>query len=204
MKQDLLASLRAAVVALLAFTVLTGILYPVLVLALGHTLFPHQANGSLIEDRGRITGSELIGQPFMHPGYFWSRPSALGPFPYNAMSSTGTNYGPTDGHGKPNPALHDPVAERIKALRDADPGNLELVPADLVTSSASGLDPHITPAAAYYQAARVARTRGLSIDEVRSLIATHIEARTLGILGEPRVNVVAINRALDAKTGPPR
>lgn len=204
MKQDLLASLRASIVALIAFTVLTGVLYPLLVMGIGKTVFPHQANGSLIEDRDRLVGSELIGQAFSHPAYFWSRPSAVGPFPYNAMSSTGTNYGPSDGHGKPNPALHDAVAERIKALREADPGNTAPVPADLVTASASGLDPHITPAAAYYQAARVARARGLSVEDVRAVIAAHVEGRTLTILGEPRVNVVAINRALDARTGPPR
>lgn len=204
MKQDLLASLRAAAVSLLAFTVLTGILYPLLVLGIGQGLFSHQANGSLVEDHGRIAGSELIGQEFTHPGYFWSRPSALTPFQYNAMSSTGTNLGPSDGHGKPNPALHDAIADRIKALRAADPTNPDPVPADLVTSSASGLDPHITPAAAYYQASRVARIRGLPVDEVRTLIEAHVEGRTLGILGEPRVNVLAINRALDARTGPPR
>jgi K+-transporting ATPase ATPase C chain len=204
MKQDLLASLRAAAVALLAFTVLTGILYPLLVLGIGQGLFPHQANGSLVEDHGHVAGSELIGQEFTHPGYFWSRPSALTPFQYNAMNSTGTNLGPSDGHGKPNPALHDAIADRVKALRAADPTNTDPVPADLVTSSASGLDPHITPAAAFYQAARVARIRRLSVDEVHALIETHIEGRTLGILGEPRVNVLAINRALDSRTGPPR
>jgi len=204
MKQDLLASLRAAIVALLAFTVLTGIVYPLLVLGIGQTIFPRQANGSLIEDHGHVVGSELIGQPFTHPAYFWSRPSALGPFPYNAMSSTGTNFGPSNGHGKPNPALHDAVADRVKALREADPGNTDPVPVDLVTSSASGLDPHITPAAAYYQAGRVARARNLTLTDVRALVEAHVEGRTFGILGEPRVNVVAINRALDARTGPPR
>ena len=197
MKQDLLASLRAAVVALIAFTVLTGILYPLLVMGIGKVAFAHQANGSLIEDHGKVVGSELIGQSFTHPAYFWGRPSALGPFPYNAMNSTGTNY------GEFNPALHDAIAARIKALRDADPGNTAPVPADLATSSASGLDPHITPAAAYYQAARVARVRHLSVDDVRALIADHTEDRTLGILGEPRVNVLALNRSLDARTGPP-
>lgn len=204
MKQDVIASLRAAIVALLAFTVLTGIVYPLLVLGIGQSIFPHQANGSLIEDRGRVAGSELIGQAFTHPGYFWSRPSALGPFPYNAMNSTGTNNGPTDAHGKPNPALHDAVAERIKALRDADPGNTAPVPVDLVTSSASGLDPHISPAAAYYQAARVARIRDLPLVEVKVLVEAHTEGRTFGILGEARVNVLALNRALDARSGPPR
>jgi len=188
MKQDLLASLRAAVVALVAFTVLTGILYPLVVMGIGQAAFPHQANGA----------PELIGQAFTHPAYFWSRPSALGPFPYNAMNSTGTNY------GQANPALHDAIAGRIKALQDADPGNTAPVPVDLVTASGSGLDPEITPAAAYYQAGRVAKARGLSVEVVRALIADGTEGRTFGILGEPRVNVVALNGALDAKTGPPR
>lgn len=188
MKQDILASLRAAVVALLAFTVLTGILYPLVVMGIGQAAFSHQANGA----------PELVGQAFTHPGYIWSRPSALGPFPYNAMNSTGTNY------GQANPALRDAVVARIKALRDADPGNTAPVPVDLVTASASGLDPHISPAAAYYQAARVARVRGIPEDQVRALIAEHTEGRTLGILGEPRVNVVALDRALDTRTGPPR
>jgi potassium-transporting ATPase KdpC subunit len=188
MKQDLLASLRAAVVALLAFTVLTGIVYPLVVMGIGQAAFAHQANGA----------PELIGQPFTEPKYFWSRPSALGPFPYNAMNSTGTNL------GQANPALHEAIAARVKALHDADPGNSAPVPVDLVTSSASGLDPHISPEAAYYQAGRVAKARGLPVETVRTLIAEGTEGRTLGILGEPRVNVVALNRALDAKTGPPR
>jgi K+-transporting ATPase ATPase C chain len=195
---NVLKELRPALVALFAFTLLTGIIYPAVVMGVGKVVFPHQASGSLIEDHGRVVGSELIGQAFTHPGYVWGRPSALGPFPYNAMSSSGTN------HGEANPALHDAVAQRIDALRDADPGNLALVPIDLVTASSSGLDPHISPAAAYYQAGRVGRARGVSVDEVRALIAEHVEGRTFGILGEPRVNVVAINRALDARTGPPR
>lgn len=195
MKQDLLASLRAAVVALLAFTVLTGILYPLVVQGIGQAAFPHQANGA----------SELIGQPFTDPKYLWSRPSALGPFPYNAMNSTGTNLGMSGTKpGEVNAALHDAVADRVKALRAADPENTAPVPADLVTASASGLDPHITPAAAYYQAARIARTRGVAVDLVRGVIRDHIEGRTLGILGEPRVNVVAVNRALDARSPAPR
>ena len=204
MKQDLLASLRAAIVALFAFTLLTGIVYPLLVLGVGQSMFPHQANGSLIEDHGRVAGSDLIGQSFTDPRYFWGRPSALGPFPYNAMNSTGTNYGPTDGHGKPNPALRDAVAKRIEALRDADPGNTAPVPVDLVTSSASGLDPHISPAAAYYQAPRVARARNLPMADVKALVDAHCEGRTFGILGEARVNVLALNRALDALKDPRR
>ncbi len=195
MKQDLLASLRAAVVALVAFTALTGVVYPALIMGIGKAVFPHQAKGSLIEDRGRVVGSELLGQAFTDPAYVWSRPSAIGSFPYDAMSSTGSNLAET------NPALHDAVADRIKVLRAADPENLAPVPADLVTSSGSGLDPHITPAAAYYQAARVARARKLAIADVRAIIADHVEARTFGILGEPRINVVALNRALDARSG---
>jgi potassium-transporting ATPase KdpC subunit len=198
MKQDLLASLRAAAVALLAFTVLTGILYPLVVLGIGQAAFPHQANGSLVEVHGKIVGSELIGQAFTHPGYLWGRPSALGPFPYNAMTSTGTNL------GQGNPALRDAISDRILTLQAADPGNHALVPVDLVTSSGSGLDPHVSPAAALYQAGRIARVRGLPVDEVRALIDAHVEARTVGILGEPRVNVLAVNQALDARTGPPR
>jgi K+-transporting ATPase ATPase C chain len=184
MKQDLVASLRAAVVALLAFTVLTGVAYPAAVWILGRP-FHHDP-------------ASLIGEELTHPAYVWSRPSALGPFPYNAMNSTGTNL------GEGNPALHDNVAKRVKALQDADPGNHELIPIDLVTSSASGLDPHISPAAAYYQAGRVARARGVSVDAVRSVIAEQIEDRTLGVLGEPRVNIVDLDHALDARFGVPR
>jgi potassium-transporting ATPase KdpC subunit len=195
MKQDLIASFRAAVVSLLAFSVLCGLLYPLLVLVIGQGLFAHQANGSLLDD-GR--GSELIGQPFSHPGYFWSRRSALTPFEYNAMNSTGANYGPT------NPALHADVVTRVKALHDADPTNPRPIPADLVTASSSGLDPHISPAAADYQADRVARLRHMTGAEVRLLIEQFTEGRTFGVLGEPRVNVLLLNRALDARTGPPR
>lgn len=177
--------LRPAIVALLAFTVLTGILYPLAVMGVAKAVFPRQAEGD----------PDLIGQAVTGPGYFWSRPSSVG---YNAMTSSGTNL------AEDNPALHDQVKARVDALRAADPGNTAVIPIDLVTSSASGLDPDITPAAAYYQAARVARVRGLPVDDVRALIAAHIEDRTFGVLGEPRVNVVAINRALDARTGPPR
>jgi len=198
MKQDLLSSLRAAVVSLVAFSVLTGIVYPLLVLGIAQAAFPHQANGSLIVDHGAVAGSELIGQDITHPGYFWSRPSALGPFPYNAMSSTGTNL------GEANPALREAISARIRAIQAADPGNTAPVPADLVTSSASGLDPHISPEAAAYQAARVARVRGVSLDAVRAIIAAHVEDRTFGVLGEPRVNVVMLDRALDARFGVPR
>jgi potassium-transporting ATPase KdpC subunit len=187
--------LRPALVALVVFSLLTGIVYPALVMAVGKAAFPREAEGSLVLDRGRVVGSDLIGQTFTDPGYFWGRPSAIG---YNAMTSSGTN------HGENNPALRAAVAQRIDALRAVDPDNPAPVPADLVTASASGLDPHITPAAAYYQAARVARARGLAETDVRAIVETHVEARTFGILGEPRVNVLALNRAIDARTGPRR
>lgn len=187
-----LASLvRPAFMLLLVFTLLTGLLYPVVVTGLAQALFPSQANGSLIRDGGKIVGSALIGQPFASPRYFWSRPSATAPYAYNAGASTGTNLGPL------NPALKDSVAAKVKALQEADPSNSAKIPVDLVTSSGSGLDPHISPAAAYYQMARVARTRGLSADAVRMLVDQHVEDRTLGLLGEPRVNVLLLNRALD-------
>jgi K+-transporting ATPase ATPase C chain len=154
--------------------------------------FPRAANGSLLPAvTGKATGSELIGQPFDDPKYFWSRPSATGPQPYNAASSSGSNLGPR------NPALADAVTARVKALRDADPANAQPVPVDLVTASASGLDPHISVAAAEYQAARVARVRGVAVESVRSLIQSHSEGPTFGFLGEPRVNVLKLNLALD-------
>lgn len=198
MKQDLLGSLRAAIVALLAFSVLTGLIYPVLVLGVARAGFSHQARGSLIEDHGIVVGSELIGQAFTDARYFWGRPSAIGSAPYDASTSTGTNLGPN------NPALHDAVAARIKALRDTDPTNATPVPVDLVTSSASGLDPHISAAAAAYQVARVARSRGVPVARVQAIVDAHVEGRTFGILGEPRVNVLALDRDLDANLGPPR
>jgi K+-transporting ATPase ATPase C chain len=188
MKQDLLASLRAAVVAVLALTVLTGVVYPAVVLAIAQVAFPREANGD----------ARLVGQAFTDPAYFWSRPSAIAPSPYNAMTSSGANL------SMGNPALHDAVARRLEALRAADPGTTAPVPGDLVTASASGLDPDITPAAAYYQAARVARLRGIPVEQLRALIDTHVEGRTFGFLGEPRVNVVALNRALDAMGHRPR
>jgi K+-transporting ATPase ATPase C chain len=182
-------------VLLTLLTVLTGGLYPAVVTVLAQTLFPFEAEGSLVRAEGRPVGSDLIGQAFGpdHPRYFWSRPSATGPAPYNAAASTGSNLGPS------NPALADAVRARIAALRAAHPEQGDRpVPVDLVTTSGSGLDPHISPAAAGYQRGRIARVRGLSEAAVDALIATHVEWRTMGILGEPRVNVLRLNRALDA------
>jgi potassium-transporting ATPase KdpC subunit len=178
-------------VLLVLFTVLTGVFYPALVTATAQVFFPDQANGSLIEQDGKIQGSRLIGQPFSEPHYFWPRPSATGPVPYNAAASSGSNQGPL------NPALADAVKARIAALRAADPGNTAEVPVDLVTASGSGLDPHESPAAALYQAGRVARMRGLELVAVQKLIDEHTEERTLGLFGERRVNVLALNLALD-------
>jgi K+-transporting ATPase ATPase C chain len=186
------AQFRPALVLMIVMTVLTGIVYPLLVTAISQVGMPERANGSLIAREGKPLGSVLMGQPFGAPKYFWSRPSATSPYPYNAASSSGSNQGPT------NPALIDAVAARIKALRDADPGSTAPVPADLVTASASGLDPHISPAAAEYQVGRVARARGIAPDRVRALVADSTEGRQLGFLGEPRVNVLKLNLALDA------
>jgi potassium-transporting ATPase KdpC subunit len=188
----MLKELKPAVLLLLVMTVLTGVAYPLIVTGIAQVVFPRQANGSLIEREGKAAGSELIGQPFGAPKYFWSRPSATSPYPYNAASSSGSNQGPL------NPALADAVAARVKALREADPGNTAAVPADLVTASASGLDPHISPAAAEYQVGRVARASGISLDKLRALVAGSTEGRQLGFLGEPRVNVLKLNLALDA------
>jgi K+-transporting ATPase ATPase C chain len=187
------AQFRPAFVLIILMTVLTGIVYPLLVTAVSQVGMRERANGSLIVQEGKAVGSSLIGQPFADPKHFWSRPSATSPYPYNASSSSGSNQGPT------NPALTDAVAARIKALRDADPGNTAPVPADLVTASGSGLDPHISPAAAEYQVARVARARGTTADRVRALVADSTEGRQLGFLGEPRVNVLKLNLALDAQ-----
>ena len=176
---------------LVVLSVLTGIAYPYLVTGIAQVAFPRAANGSLIMDNGKAVGSTLIGQPFDDPKYFWSRPSATAPQPYNAAASSGSNLGPR------NPALVDAVKARIQALRDADPDNKAAVPVDLVTASGSGLDPQIGVAAADFQAARVAKVRGLSVEKVRAMVADNTEPRFLGILGEPRVNVLALNRALD-------
>jgi K+-transporting ATPase ATPase C chain len=199
-------TIRPAVVSLLAFTVLCGFVYPLVMDGIAAVAFPHQASGSLIHDKdGRVVGSELVGQPFDNPAYFWSRLTAEAS--YDASNSTGTNLGPSSfiddkGHLGPNTALAKAAQDRIDALRAADPGNSQPVPVDLVTASASGLDPHISPAAAYYQVGRVARRRGQPEAAVRTLVDDHDEGRTLGVLGEPRVNVLLLNRALDAQFGP--
>jgi len=182
---------RPALLIFALLTLLTGIIYPLVVTGLAQVIFPHQANGSLIRQNGQTVGSELIGQPFNDPAYFWGRLSATGPHPYNPAASSGSNLGPT------NPALIEAVQARIDALKAAGPGNLAPIPVDLVTASGSGLDPHISPAAALYQAPRVARERGLTEDQVLALIQQHTEGRTLGFLGEPRVNVLELNLALD-------
>jgi potassium-transporting ATPase KdpC subunit len=212
-------TLRPAASILLLLTAGTGVLYPALVTGIAQILFPWRANGSLLREGDSVVGSELIGQPFSDPRYFWSRPSATTPFPCNAAASTGSNIGPT------NPGLLERVRERVEALRAADPGNGDRIPVDLVTSSGSGLDPHISPAAALCQVGRVARLRGLEEARVRSLVVPeveepfeggkprfgrtlaflpyrqgadgHVEGRTLGLLGEPRVNVLRLNLAVD-------
>ncbi len=190
--------LRPAIVILLALTVITGVIYPLAITGIAQAAFPHQANGSLIMQNGKAVGSELIGQQFTDPKYFWGRLSATGDYPYNAFNaqtltgSSGSNYGPM------NPALMKEVQDRIAALRAADPGNQAPIPVDLVTSSGSGLDPDISVAAALYQAPRVARLRGLSLAQIQHLVAQYTQGRQFGFLGEPRVNVLELNLALDA------
>jgi K+-transporting ATPase ATPase C chain len=187
------AHLRPALMSLLLLTLITGVAYPLLVTGIAQMVFPFQANGSLIVKDGKVVGSALIGQPFDDPKYFWGRPSATSPFAYNAAASSGSNLSPT------NPALISAAQGRVDGLRAADPGNTAPVPVDLVTASGSGLDPHISPAAALYQASRVARARKLEPDAVRALVEGHTEGRFLGLLGEPRVNVLALNLALDGR-----
>lgn len=190
--------LRPALTILILLTFVTGVAYPLVVTGLAQVLFPHQAQGSLIMRDGQAIGSELIGQSFDDPGYFWGRLSATGTFPYNAFNaenltaSSGSNYGPL------NPALLEAVQARVDALHAADPGNTAPIPVDLVTASGSGLDPQISPAAALYQVARVARARGLTVDQVRALVDDYTEGRQFGFLGEPQVNVLELNLGLDA------
>lgn len=186
------ANLRAACVIFLLMTMLTGGVYPALVTAVAQTVFPHQANGSVVTRGDTTIGSELIGQAFDDPRYFWGRPSATGPVPYNAALSSGSNLGPT------NPALVESVRDRVEILRRAHPTQTGGVPVDLVTASASGLDPHISPAAAEYQVVRVAQARKMPPDTIRQLVSAHTQRRTLGLLGEPRVHVLQLNLALDA------
>ena len=187
----MLSQLRPAILVLVLLTVVTGVVYPLVVTGIAQAVFPFQAQGSLVVKDGKVVGSALIGQPFDDPKYFWSRPSATSPFADNAAASSGSNLSPT------NPDLVKAVQGRVDALRAADPGNTAPVPVDLVTASGSGLDPHISPAAALYQVARVARVRKLDSAAVRQLVERHIEGRALGFLGEPRVNVLALNLALD-------
>jgi K+-transporting ATPase ATPase C chain len=188
--------LRPALVLFVLLSALTGLIYPMVVTGAAKAVFPSQAAGSLIVQGGTTVGSKLIGQNFSDPKHFWGRPSATAPQPYNASASGGSNQGPL------NPALTDAVKARVEALRAADPGNTAPVPVDLVTASASGLDPDISPAAANYQAARVARARGVSVEQVSVLIAKNTQAPLWGLLGESRVNVLALNLALDASSTP--
>src|SRR5215475_16072705 len=187
------AQIRPAIVILVLLSVVTGVVYPALVTAIAQVIFPREANGSLIVKNGTVVGSALIGQPFDDPKYFWGRPSATSPFQDNAGSSSGSNLGPT------NPALTRAVQERVNALKAADLDNKAPVPVDLVTTSGSGLDPHVSPAAALYQVGRVAKARKLDEAAVRRLVEQSTEGRQFGFLGEPRVNVLALNLALDGK-----
>jgi K+-transporting ATPase ATPase C chain len=189
----MLAHIRPAIVSLIVLSVVTGLAYPALVTVIAQAVFPYQANGSLVVRDGKVVGSALIGQPFDDPKYFWGRPSATSPFGYNAGASSGSNLSPT------NSDLIKAVQGRVDALRAADPDNKAPVPVDLVTASGSGLDPHISPAAALYQVGRVAKARKMDAEKVRQLVEQHTEGRQLGFLGEPRVNFLALNLALDGK-----
>jgi len=185
--------LKPAVILFSILTVLTGVIYPAIVTGLAQLFFPDQANGSLIANNGgKMVGSNLIGQPFSDPGHFWGRPSATGPFAYNAAASSGSNLGPN------NPALLDAVKARIAALQAADPENKNPIPVDLLTASGSGLDPHISPASAEYQINRVAKARQIPVEKIRAVVADNTESRQWAVLGEPRINVLALNLALDA------
>jgi potassium-transporting ATPase KdpC subunit len=186
-----LKNLRISIVALAIFTILTGLFYPIAVTGIAQLVFPHKANGSLIQKNGKIIGSELIGQPFSEQKYFWSRLSATSPFAYNAGASSGSNYGPI------NQAYIDGVKKRIQDLKAVDSLNTQPVPADLVTTSGSGLDPHVSIASALYQLPRVARIRNLHQEQVLALVGQYTEGRQLGFLGEPRVNILKLNLALD-------
>ena len=183
--------IRPAVIFMVAMTILTGVIYPLVVTGIAQVVFHDQANGSLIYEGDKLAGSTLIGQPFDDPKFFWSRPSATGPFSYNAAASSGSNLGAIE------PNLTGAFKTRVDALKQADPDNEKPIPVDLITASGSGLDPHITPAAAEYQVSRVAKVRGMDEDAVRKLVAKHTERRTMGLLGEERVNVVTLNLALD-------
>ena len=184
-------TLRPALTLIIMMTLVLGLAYPAVITAIASAAFPKQAAGSLVVRDGKLIGSRLIGQNFSTPGYFWARPSASGPHPYDALASSGSNLGPM------NPALTDRINASLKTLREADPGNALPVPVELVTTSASGLDPEISPAAASYQAARVARARDVPVERVQALIDSHRQDRVLGYLGEPRVNVLELNLALD-------
>ena len=188
----MLQQIRTVLVALLLFTLFTGVVYPLAVTGIAMALFPAKATGSILFNHGKPVGSSLIGQALDAPGYFWGRLSATSPMPCNASASTGSNYGPL------NPALVSAAQGRITALHQADPDNQADIPVDLVTASGSGIDPHISPAAAAYQLHRVAQARGMSDDQVRELVDRYTEGRTFGVLGEPRVNVLQLNLALDA------
>jgi K+-transporting ATPase ATPase C chain len=188
-----MSELRPALIVFALLTLLTGVIYPFAMTGIGKVAFSSQVNGSLIQQGERVVGSRLLDQPFTSPKYFWSRPSATAPQPYNGAASSGSNQGPI------NPVLENAVKDRVAALRAADPGNDAPVPVDLVTASGSGLDPHISPAAAEYQVGRVARERNVGEDDIRKLVQQATLGRTLGILGEPRVNVLELNLLLDAQ-----
>lgn len=188
---DIVRQIKTALILLIFLTILTGLIYPLLVTGVAQLLFPWQANGELIKSNNKIIGSELIGQSFTDPKYFWGRPSATTPYPYNASSSSGSNLAAT------NPDLIKTVKYRINTLKQADPQNKYAIPVDLVTASGSGLDPEISPQAAYYQVDRIAKARGIAPDTIKKLIAANTQDRTFKILGEPRVNVLKLNLALD-------